>query len=118
MRAPPQFATGPQIDLGSLKVKSFEWSDPRVIISLESTAAEGLRIIGTSTKEMAKLGWTQDTLHAGGRDLWASSVIIGFATVLLADGRKLSTGDPLYVEPPAWFIPFTPPNRFAQKGAK
>lgn len=93
------------------RVKEVQWTNPHVWVELEVTAngkATVLSFEGAAISVLKRVGWTRDTVKAGDQ-----VTVVGHPFkdgrpggsidhLLLADGRKIGTGDAI---PPALVVP-------------
>jgi uncharacterized protein DUF6152 len=84
------------------KVTQVNWSNPHVLIFMTATAANGDQIWtleAASPTDLARKGWTQNTLKAGdqikvaGYRAKANQTTANARTIELPDGKKLSAAD-------------------------
>jgi hypothetical protein len=93
------------------RVKEVQWTNPHVWVELEVTADGKTTVLsfeGAAISVLKRVGWTKDTVKAGD-----TVTVVGHPFkdgrpggsidhLLLADGRKIGTGDAI---PPALVVP-------------
>ena len=93
------------------KVKEVQWTNPHVWLELEITVAcktSGMSFEGAAIPVLKRVGWTKDTVKAGdvvtvvGHPYKDGRPGGSIDHLVLADGRKVGTGDAI---PPALVVP-------------
>ncbi len=93
------------------RVKEVQWTNPHVWVELEVTADGKTTLLsfeGAAISVLKRVGWTKDTVKAGdvvtvvGHPFKDGRPGGSIDHLLLADGRKIGTGDAI---PPALVVP-------------
>jgi len=93
------------------RVKEVQWTNPHVWVELEVTADGKTTVLsfeGAAISVLKRVGWTKDTVKAGdvvtvvGHPFKDGRPGGSIDHLLLADGRKIGTGDAI---PPALVVP-------------
>jgi hypothetical protein len=93
------------------RVKEVQWTNPHVWVELEVTADGKTTVLsfeGAAISVLKRVGWTRDTVKAGdevtvvGHPFKDGRPGGSIDHLLLADGRKIGTGDAI---PPALVVP-------------
>lgn len=93
------------------RVKEVQWTNPHVWVELEVTANGKTTVLsfeGAAISVLKRVGWTKDTVKAGdevtvvGHPFKDGRPGGSIDHLLLADGRKIGTGDAI---PPALVVP-------------